>query len=135
MAEGTVLLEAKTSSILDFERFVDGVDFLEPGERDRLKVAGGEILDNIVKHASPLYLRRIRARAARRGSTLMLGFYFRAPSFASFACGEPLSGAAEPLFDPAFRRWRGIGLVMCRNLARKVVFRPGEMMDRIFLEF
>jgi hypothetical protein len=24
---------------------------------------------------------------------------------------------------------------MCRNLARRVVFRPGESMDRIFLEF
>lgn len=135
-AEGTVVLEAGLSSILAFEDFVDALAFLSPGERNRLKLAGGEILDNIVKHASPLDFDRIRARASRRGSTILLGFYFRAPGFAAFV-GEsgPGSAFAEPLFDPARRRWRGIGLLMCRNLASRVAFRPGESMDRIFLEF
>jgi anti-sigma regulatory factor (Ser/Thr protein kinase) len=135
-AKGTVVLEAGLSSILRFEDFVDALAFLSPGERNRLKLAGGEILDNIVKHASPVDFGRIRARASLRGSTILLGFYFRAPGFAAFA-GEngPESAFSEPLFDPARRRWRGIGLLMCRNLARRVAFRPGESMDRIFLEF
>ena len=129
--EATVVLEAKGASILDFEDFADGLDFLTSRERDRLKIAGGEILDNIVKHATPVRRCLIRARAARRGDSILLGFYFRSPSFAAFVAidAEGEAVAAEPLFDPAHRRWRGIGLVMCRNLARKVVFRPGEAME------
>jgi anti-sigma regulatory factor (Ser/Thr protein kinase) len=132
--EAGIELEAKQVSVLDFELFVDGLDFLSGSERNRLKLAGSEVLDNIVKHAKPIHRCRIRARAALRGDSILLGFYFRASDFAAFA-GGPWSADAEPLFDPERRRWRGLGLVMCRNLARKVTFRPGEMMDRIFLEF
>ncbi len=131
-SEATLEFEAIPASILAFEDFVDALDFLRPGERNRLKLAGGEILDNIVKHAPPMKSRRVRARASRRGGSILLAFYFRSPGFAAFAAGFV---ASEPLYDPAHRRWRGIGLVMCRNLARRVVFRPGENMDRIFLEF
>jgi hypothetical protein len=138
-AVATVALEAAPASILAFEDFVDGLGFLTGPERDRLMLAGGEILDNIVKHAPPAGRGRIRARVSRGGGaaapTVLLGFFFRAPGFAAFASDESLGAAPEPLFDPAHRRWRGIGLVMCRNLARRVRFRPGELMDRIFLEF
>jgi anti-sigma regulatory factor (Ser/Thr protein kinase) len=130
--ERTLALEASPASILEFEDFVDALDFLSPGERDRLKLAGGEILDNIVKHAPPMKSSEVRSRASRSGGTILLAFYFRSPGFADFAAGYIES---EPLYDPAHRRWRGIGLVMCRNLAKRVVFRPGECMDRIFLEF
>ena len=146
--ERSVDLEARPFSILGFEDFVDSLDFLRTGERNRLKLAGGEILDNIVKHAPPPDSGRIRIRASRRGDSILLGFYFRSPVFAAFAAGFAggsapdgsagpggSSGSAEPLYDPAHRRWRGIGLLMCRNLARRVVFRPGELADRIFLEF
>jgi hypothetical protein len=131
-----VALEAKPASILAFEEFVEGLGFLAPPERDRIKVAGGEILDNLVRHAAPISGGRIRVRIRRRPDGAFLAFYFRSPSFAAFAGpGGPWSADAEPLFDPAHRRWRGIGLAMCRNIARKLRFRPGERMDRIFLEF
>jgi hypothetical protein len=136
----TVTLDAEPSSILDFEDFVDGLDFLSAPERARMKIAGGELLDNIVKHSSPVAEFRIYARASRRdsrrGPAVLLSLFFRSPSFAAFAARSPsLDSAPEPLFDPDNRRWRGIGLAMCRNLARRVAFRPGGRMDRIFVEF
>jgi hypothetical protein len=134
-AEATVALEATPSSIFAFEDFVDGLAFLAPRERGRLRLAGGEILDNIVKHSSPVDQGRILARAVGTSGSILLGFYFRAPTFAGFAAEDARNAAPEPFFDPAYRRWRGIGLVMCRNLARRVRLRPGELMDRIFLEF
>lgn len=136
-AEATAVLEAKTASILDFEAFVDSLSFLTGGERDRLKLAGGEIFDNIVKHASPVAGGHLIARAARRSESgsVLLGFYFSSKNFGPIAAESAQEVEAKPIFDPAHRRWRGIGLVMCRNLARCVSFRPGEDMDRIYLEF
>jgi hypothetical protein len=141
LRRATIALDAAPSSILDFESFVEGLSFLSPRERCRLLVAGGEMLDNIVKHGSPLQGDRVvaRVRRGREGESpppmIRLAFYFRARGFAAFALDDAECEPPEPLFDPAHRRWRGFGLVMCRNLARRVVFRPGELMDRIFLEF
>ncbi len=131
-AEGTLVIEAKTASVLDYESFIDGLAFLSRREHDRLKIAGGEILDNIVRHASPVEEGKVVVRAAKRSGGILLGFFFRSKAFASFAssCGDFV-----PLFDPGHHRWRGIGLLMCRNLARSVAFRPGEAMDRILLSF
>jgi anti-sigma regulatory factor (Ser/Thr protein kinase) len=138
-AERDLVLSAEGSAVFAFEDFADGLDFLPPIDRCRIKIAGSEILDNIVKHASPLDGGTLRVRAARRGGSVTLAFYFRSTSFASFASGEGAFGegpaSREPFFDPTHRRWRGIGLVMCRNLSTRLVFRPGSRMDRIFLEF
>jgi anti-sigma regulatory factor (Ser/Thr protein kinase) len=136
-AEATVVLEAKTASILDYESFVDNLLFLTERDRCRLKLAGGEVFDNIVKHAAPLCDGRLIARAARRSgsASILLGFYFSSKSFDSVAAEAAGTDGAKPVFDPAHRRWRGMGMAMCRNLARRVSFRPGETMDRIYLEF
>jgi hypothetical protein len=135
-AEATTTLKAECASILEFERFADGLEFLRPALRLALKIAGGEIFDNIVKHGPPPAGGLVTVRAGRRGGDLLLAFYFRSPAFAAFAReGDRELRSAEPLFDPAARRWRGLGLVMCRNLARKIRFRPGSALDRIYLEF
>jgi anti-sigma regulatory factor (Ser/Thr protein kinase) len=134
--KATLGLEAAPGAILAFERFVAGLVFLTPGERYRVTIAGGEILDNIVKHATPVAGGRIEVRAARRGRGILLAFFFNSPSFAAFmAEGGIATAGTEPLFDPAHRRWRGMGLVMARNIAKRLSFRPGKSKDRIFLEF
>jgi len=131
-AESTVVLPASAEACPAFEDFVDSLAFLASRERARLRLAGGEILDNLVRHAAPLERDRLSIRAAKRPGGIVLAFFFRSPSFASFAarCSDP-----EPLFDPVKRRWRGIGMVMCRNLSSRVRLRPGERLDRIFLSF
>jgi len=130
--EATISLEATPRALLEYEAFADGLPFLVLGERNRLKLAGEEILDNLIHHASPIEGDLIAIRAARRRSGIVLGFYFRSPAFACFV-GD--SSCPEPLFDAAHRRWRGIGLRMCNNLCRRIALRPGTTVDRIFLAF
>jgi hypothetical protein len=136
-AEATVKLEAIPASILAFEDFVDGHG-LPVTPRARPPTDSPAARYSTTSSSTPL---RSIGAASSRGSIaaadshILLGFYFRARGFAAFAGGDAANAAPEPLFDPAHRRWRGIGLVMCRNLASRVCFRPGERMDRIFLEF
>jgi anti-sigma regulatory factor (Ser/Thr protein kinase) len=130
--EATLLLAATPASVLEYEDFIDALDFLGRRERDTLKLAGEEILDNLIRHSAPLEGGGIKVRAARRKDRIVLNFFFRSPGFAAFAagCGDP-----EPLFDPHHRRWRGIGMVMCRNLALSIGLVPGSLVDRIFMVF
>jgi hypothetical protein len=135
-AEATAVLAAKGAAVLDFESFVDDIAFLSDRERARVKLAGSEVFDNILKHATPARGSRVVARAARRpgDEALVLGFYFRSPTFTTGAA-KAAQAYCQPLFDHSSRRWRGIGIVMCRNLATSVAYRPGDSMDRIYLEF
>jgi hypothetical protein len=114
------------------EDFIDGLSFLARRERQRIKLAGDEILDNLIRHSGPLAGASISVRVTRRRASIVLAFFFRSPKFAAFAasCSDP-----EPLFDPVHRRWRGIGMVMCRNLSSSMKLRPGSFVDRIFLSF
>jgi hypothetical protein len=136
-ARAAIVLGAAPSSILDFEGFVEVLSFLSPSERASLLVAGGEMLDNIVKHGAPLRFGRILATVRRYSGSapaIVLSFRFGSRSFAAFA-REGLAGySGEPRFDPAVRRWRGLGLLMCRNIARRVELRPGRILDSIVIE-
>lgn len=157
-AEATEALVASAAGILDFEEFIDSVAFLSQDERNRLKLAGGEIFDNLIRHAPPLEGGSVVLRCARRpGARPILAFYFRSPAFADFAacssCGRtedlatpdaeaagsdslPKAEAEDemaPFFDPLIGRWRGIGLRMCRNLSSSLLLRSGPRMDRIYI--
>jgi hypothetical protein len=160
-AEATEVLVASAAGILDFEEFIDSVAFLSNDERNRLKLAGGEIFDNLIRHAPPLEGGSVVLRCARRpGARPVLAFYFRSPVFADFAacssCGRTEEGTAPdmeavgpggpggqsrteaedemaPFFDPLIGRWRGIGLRMCRNLSASLLLRSGPRMDRIYI--
>jgi anti-sigma regulatory factor (Ser/Thr protein kinase) len=133
--EASIRLAPVPESVSAFEDFADGLSFLSERERGKLKLAGDEVLDNIIRHSAPLERRRIVARAARRGESPYLIFFFRSSSSESFAGFAAAYPEPAPLFDPARRRWRGMGLLMCRNLAEKVAVRHGGMMDRIILAF
>lgn len=125
-------IEVGPASVLAYEEFIDGLGFLSSRERNRLKLAGEEILDNLLRHSAPLEGGVIAIRAALRPDGPALSFYFRSAGFAVFVSSY---GAPLPIFDPFHRRWRRIGMVMCRNLATSIRFRPGSIADRIFLRF
>jgi hypothetical protein len=152
-AEDSRVLIAHASGIGDFEDFVDGLSFARRDEKLRVKLAGSEIFDNLVRHAAPLETGSLVVRAARRGASLYLAFYFKSLSFGAFAatsaCGRTedeygrvkdsaclvTEDECAPFFDPAMGRWRGIGLRMCRCLSSSLLLRSGSRMDRIFIRF
>jgi len=96
------------------------------------------MLDNVIKHGAPLRGGRILARVGpsrRSPGDIELAFLFKSPSFAAFAGGGAGTRSAPPRFDPESRRWRGLGLAMCRSLSRWICYSPGPFVDRIVLVF
>ncbi len=136
-AEATRVLPARAEGVFAFETFIDDLPFASERERHRLKLAGSEIFDNLLHHAAPLDAAAMTVRVSRKGDRIFLAFYFKAAAFAPYAaaCSDPELRDRDPLFDAVRRRWRGIGLKMCRNLAQSISFRAGETLDRIYLVF
>jgi hypothetical protein len=123
------------------EGFVRGLGFLSGDERDRLVIISAEILDNILSYSRNLAGSRIIARVVASGGTAMI-FWFKSDSFAAFAearaaearaaGGAPGPGASR-YFDPAVRRYRGLGVAMCARLAKSVRYRSGGILDAVIV--
>jgi len=132
--EASARLIVDRPGIMEFEAFVDSLDFVRSTEHARLKLAGGEIFDNLIRHAAPLADDSALVRVVRRrsGRDLYLCFYFKSPTFAPYVshCVDH-----EPVFDRRLRRWHGMGLRMTRNLSASLTFRAGTLCDRIFIRF
>ena len=118
-----------------YDAFVRSLAFLSPQEACTLIVTGDEIIDNLLTHGEtgPAGL-MVWVRKRASGLTLVL-LVESHTSFARFAEMLEREPGIEPHFDEHDRRWHGLGLKMCRNLAAKVTYRPGLSHDRVILLF
>lgn len=116
----------------EFERFVDGLECGDERARARLRLVGGELFDNLVSHAGPLR-GGISVRFGRNADGRMtLAFAFRSARYRAWLKAP---GPSLPSWSPDQKRWRGLGLIMVRNLASRVEHRAGPSGDRIVVTF
>lgn len=128
----TASFPGDASAVPFFEDWLDGAEFTDTRLRDRVRLAGLEILDNLIRHASPLEGDVIRASLRLRGEGARLVFSFRSEKFRSFARGGRNPRVGYNIEDG---RWRGLGLVMVAFLALHVRYISDARGDRVEAEF
>lgn len=117
----TIRLAPEYSNIPVLESFIDSCGFLNPSAKNRLTLIATEIFDNVVTHNRFPFRRPVFigvyaddiVRMRIRYSTLNFFEMLRA------------NRTTTPHFDRESGRYRGIGLRMCRNLAKSLRFRAG----------
>ncbi len=121
------------------ERFVLDCPLLEGGERNRALLVVTEFFDNIVMHGRcppgslvSVRISRGRGGKAANGGSVRILIAYRSPTFARMVASHE---TARPYFDGESRRYRGLGLLMCRNLTSDVSYRKGlfKVFIRIIL--
>ncbi|MBN2875108.1 MAG: hypothetical protein JXM71_08430 [Spirochaetales bacterium] len=119
-----------------YDRSVRALPFLSGNEASTLIVAGDEILDNLLTHGE-IGPGGVCVVVRKRTSALSLAFFVEShEQFAAFAERASREPRLPPRFDEREGRWRGLGLTMCANLAvQGISYRPGTLVDRIFLRF
>lgn len=115
-----------------FEDWLDTVSFSDRKLEDRVKLAGEEILDNLIRHSGPLAGGSLRIELRVDAQTARLTFHFRSAAFRRFARS---GGTPKADYDARDRRWRGLGLFMIGYLTRRVAYHTGLQGDRIEAEF
>lgn len=116
-----------------YDGFVRSLTFLSGREVCTLLVAGDEILDNLMTHGE-IGPAGVVVLVRKRHSGVTLGFFVEShPNFAAFAEALDRRPAPPPRFNPEQRRWRGLGLAMCRTIAPSIQHRPGLVVDRIIM--
>jgi len=120
---------------MHFEKFVHGAGFLSAREKNILLIAGNEVCDNLITHGE-VGFRGITCCIRKQKSIVILSFYVESHEiFRQFAARFRSSPTREPRFDEKEKRWHGLGLTMCSNLAKKIRYRSGTKIDRVYLEF
>jgi len=120
------------SAIPLFEDWIEAADFPDGTLRNRVKLAGEEVLDNLIRHAAPLSAGLIWARLGISGRNATLSFRFRSAAFRDFARS---GGKPRAVYDSRDGRWRGLGLFMIASLSARVRCRCGWILDRVDAEF
>lgn len=119
----------------EYDGFIRSLGFLRGRESAMLIVAGDEVLDNLITHGE-ISAAGVCVLVRRRRSGLSLAFFVdNHREFEEFARSVGDHAGARPRFDQREGRWHGLGLTMCRNIASSVSYRPGDLVDRVFLSF
>jgi len=118
-----------------YDGFIRSIGFLTDAQACALIVAGDEIMDNLLTHGE-IGQAGVTVLVRKRASGLTLGFFVDSHrEFADFASCLETREPSRPRFDQRERRWHGLGLTMCRNIASSVRYRPGLLVDRVILTF
>lgn len=116
-----IRLAPRAESILRLEEFVDACSDLGGRVRMRLKIAATEVFENILMHNRSAFNLPVTMSLCFKDTPRL---YVRYYSLNVWSTSLPES-RLTPYYDPVTRRYRGLGLRMCSNLARGIVFRKG----------
>lgn len=118
-----------------FDGFIRSITYLTDEESLALIVTGNEIMDNLLTHSEVGHA-GITVLVRKRVSGLTLAFFVESHTeFAEFSSSLDPEEPVRLRFDQKERRWRGLGMTMCRNIATAVRYRPGLSVDRVILTF
>ncbi|MDR2898023.1 MAG: hypothetical protein LBU99_04340 [Spirochaetaceae bacterium] len=136
-----IALAPEFVSTLALEAFIMTNDIPKGDKKDRVLIMATELFDNIVRHsrdlAGEISFRLEEDVPLREGvpfsegeSGCRLIISYKSSNFEELmAC----SRCSARYYDQKLGLYRGLGLVMCRNLARDMVFEPGSEADRIIV--
>jgi len=122
-------VEAELKNIGFIEEFISTSNGIPDNKRAAALIIATEVFDNIAEHAAFAGSKDIRLSVSNIFFP-RLCFSYRSTNFDNLLYA--LEGT-KPHFDQKFRRYRGFGLLMTKNLARKVCYRRDQSRSCIIV--
>jgi len=126
-------LKPDYTNLAVLEAFMLQCDFLGETERLRATLVASEFFDNIVIHSRDRRGDASRSRVVvcvSKRKRIQIRLSYRTANFSEIIRANR---TVLPHFDTASRRYRGLGLRMCRNLSSSVSFRQGLLKSTIII--
>ncbi|HNY21073.1 MAG TPA: hypothetical protein PKO22_02875 [Treponemataceae bacterium] len=117
------------ANLVALEGFVRDCDFLTPQERDKALLVATEYFENIVSYNKCPVTRDITVSVEKgRHLTVVLSY-----STCNFGELVRSSKSIRPHYDADIRRYRGLGLLMCKNIAKSIRYRKGLLNSSVLI--
>ncbi|MDR1748893.1 MAG: hypothetical protein LBR47_07520 [Spirochaetaceae bacterium] len=125
-----ITLAPEFISIFALEAFILADTILGGDRKNCILIMATELFDNIIRHAQGL--KGDISFRMENGDDMGCRFFI---SYKSSNFGELVTCCSSSglYYDEKLRLYRGLGLVMCRNLALEIGFEPGPETDRIIV--
>ena len=111
------------------EDFIISCPFLAGEERNRAMLLATEFFDNIVAYSKSPFPGMVDISLDRDVRTRVF-LKYRTRNFAEMVRA---SETTKPYFDGATRRYRGLGLLMCRNLSSSIQYKKGLFKSSVII--
>jgi len=111
------------------EDFVRDCDFLSLQERDKALLVATEYFENIVSYNKCPVSRDITVRV-EKGKRLSVVLSYATCNFAELIRS---SKSIRPHYDADIQRYRGLGLLMCKNIAKSIRYRKGLLNSSVLI--
>ena len=111
------------------EDFITACPFLVGEERNRAMLLATEYFDNIVAYSKSVLPGKVDVSLERDSKTRVFIKY----STRNFSDMVRASETTKPYFDPGTGRYRGLGLLMCRNLSSSIEYKKGLFKSSVII--
>lgn len=125
----SIRLAPRLENLTVLERFVAQCRFLDASRRDRATLVITEFFDNIVTHSRPATFCPVFVEIGDGVSPRIVIRY----STTNFAKMVRATGVVQPHYDSVSARYRGLGLIMCRNLSSSITYKKGLLRSSIVI--
>ncbi|HOC29377.1 MAG TPA: hypothetical protein PKH40_06840 [Treponemataceae bacterium] len=113
------------------EDFIAGTSFLETTECNKALLISTEIFENIIMHSAGFRFLRVYVDIGiSRNDFITLVFRYRTRNFRNIIRAD---GHTMPHYDHFSKRYRGLGLRMCRNLSSSITYKMGLLKSSIII--
>ena len=122
-------VEADLKNIGFIEEFISASKGIPDNKRTKALIIATELFDNIAEHAVFAEHKKLRLSVSNIFFP-RLCFSYRSTNFDNLLCALQRT---KPHFDLDAKRYRGFGLLMTKNLARKVCYRRDQSRSCIIV--
>ncbi|HNY16573.1 MAG TPA: hypothetical protein PK542_01530 [Treponemataceae bacterium] len=125
----SIRLAPRLENLTALERFVAQCPFLDQTHRERATLVVTEFFDNIVTHSRPRTPFPV-SFTLEKASAPRIVIRYSTMNFHKMIRG---ARSAHPHYEASSARYRGLGLLMCRNLSSSIVYKKGLLRSSIVI--
>lgn len=115
-----ICLAPKLANLLRLEEFIRECPFLDSSEKSRALLVTTEYFDNIVRYSKCWLYSFVSIEVSHRRKGICIRIGYRTRNFGEMIAA---SDTTTPHYDIGSLRYRGLGLLMCKNIASSIRYR------------
>lgn len=122
------------NNLVCLELFVLSISTLTSKEKNVCILVLTELIDNVISHSKPPFWSKIKV-SLKKEEEIKIRISFISQNFKDFAKNYQKSKIKnqEVKFNEELNRYSGIGLKMCNNMTKAIVYSSGLLRNSIFV--
>lgn len=130
MPKTEIRLAPVLANLIPLEEFIRECPFLDGNEKNHALLVSTEYFDNIARYGKCFVPYRVSICVSKENGQVQIVMKYRTGNFLEMVSAV---GTTEPHYDAVDDRYRGLGLLMCKNLSTNIEYKKGLFKSSIII--